>query len=81
MVYLLVHAILIPTAQNLYQQGHTIMALTDTLIRQAKPASKAFKLSGEKGLYLLIHPSGLKYWRFDYRFETKRQTMAIGVYL
>ncbi len=56
------------------------MALTETAIKAAKPASKAFKLSDEKGLYLLIHPNGSKYWRFDYRFETKQQTMAIGVY-
>ncbi|HUM99667.1 MAG: integrase [Halothiobacillus sp. 20-53-49] len=56
------------------------MALTDTAIKAAKPASKAFKLSDEKGLYLLVHSNGSKYWRFDYRFEAKRQTLAIGVY-
>ena len=32
-------------------------ALTDTAIKAAKPASKAFKLSDEKGLYLLIQPT------------------------
>jgi len=56
------------------------MALTETAIKAAKPVSKALRLSDEKGLYLLIHPNGSKYWRFDYRFETKRQTMAIDVY-
>ena len=56
------------------------MPLTDTAIKAAKPASKAFKLSDEKGLYLFIHPNGSKYWRFDYRFEAKRQTLAIVVY-
>ncbi|MDD5036407.1 MAG: Arm DNA-binding domain-containing protein, partial [Methylococcaceae bacterium] len=35
------------------------MPLSDTAIRHAKPSGdKAFKLSDEKGLYLLIAPSG-----------------------
>lgn len=32
------------------------------------------------GLYLLIHPSGSKWWRFDYRFDGKRKTLSMGVY-
>ncbi|MBF0454062.1 MAG: integrase arm-type DNA-binding domain-containing protein [Magnetococcales bacterium] len=55
------------------------MPLTDTTIRQAKPADKAFKLSDGGGLYLLVKPAG-KYWRMDYRFAGKRKTIAIGVY-
>ncbi|CAK0764299.1 hypothetical protein CCP3SC5AM1_370007 [Gammaproteobacteria bacterium] len=31
------------------------------------------------GLYLLIKQAG-KYWRFDYRFDGKRKTLALGVY-
>lgn len=41
------------------------MALTDTAIRHAKPGDKPVKLSDEKGLYLLIHPNGGKWWRFE----------------
>jgi integrase len=55
------------------------MSLTDTTIRNAKPKDKPFKLSDEKGLYLLIAPTG-KYFRFDYRFNGKRKTLALGVY-
>jgi len=55
-------------------------ALTDTAIKAAKPASKAFKLSDEKGLYLLIQPAGGKWWRFDYRFDGKRKTLSMGIY-
>jgi integrase len=56
------------------------MALTDTGIRATKPTDKARKLADEKGLYLLIQPTGGKLWRFDYRFADKRKTMAIGTF-
>ncbi|MBL8438427.1 MAG: integrase arm-type DNA-binding domain-containing protein [Zoogloeaceae bacterium] len=56
------------------------MALTDTAIRHARPGDKPVKLSDEKGLYLLIHPNGGKWWRFDYRFGDKRKTLSMGVY-
>ncbi|HEX7053315.1 MAG TPA: Arm DNA-binding domain-containing protein, partial [Burkholderiales bacterium] len=55
------------------------MALTDLSARKAKPTSKPYKLSDEKGLYLLVNQTG-KYWRFDYRFAGKRKTLALGVY-
>ncbi len=29
---------------------------------------------------VLIHPNGLKHFRFDYRFHRKRRTAALGVY-
>lgn len=56
------------------------MPLTDTAIKQAKPTTAPYKLSDERGLYLLIKPTGGKLWRFDYRFEGKRKTLAMGVY-
>ena len=55
------------------------MPLTDTAIRNAKPKKKQYKLSDEKGLYLLIKKAG-KYFRFDYRYAGKRKTLALGVY-
>ncbi|MDD2893403.1 MAG: integrase arm-type DNA-binding domain-containing protein [Halothiobacillaceae bacterium] len=56
------------------------MPLTDTAIKQAKPAATPYKLTDEKGMYLYVHPSGGKLWRFDYRFEGKRKTLALGAY-
>lgn len=55
------------------------MALTDTAVRNAKPAEKPFKLADEKGLYLLVNNTG-KYWRMNYRFGGKQKTLALGVY-
>ena len=54
--------------------------LTVTAINQAKPKDKPYKLSDEKGLYLLVQSTGGKLWRFDYRFIGKRKTLAIGAY-
>ena len=45
------------------------MALTDTTIRNAKPQAKPFKLTDEKGLFLLVQPSGGKLWRFKFRVD------------
>ncbi|MGZ8213934.1 MAG: tyrosine-type recombinase/integrase [Methylosarcina sp.] len=57
------------------------MPLSDTAIKNTKPLpDKALKLPDEKGMYLLIHPNGSKYFRLDYRFNGKRKTLALGVY-
>ena len=54
--------------------------LTVTAINQAKSKDKPYKLADEKGLYLLIQTRGSKLWRFDYRFDAKRKTLALGAY-
>jgi integrase len=59
--------------------GDTVMPLTDTAIRNAKPQDKQYKLTDEKGMYLLVNKAG-KYFRLDYRFGGKRKTYALGVY-
>jgi integrase len=56
------------------------MALTDTAIRNAKPAEKPRKLADEKGLFILINPNGSKYWRLKYRFGGREKLLALGVY-
>jgi hypothetical protein len=56
------------------------MPLTDTAIRQAKPAAAPFKLSDGEGMFILVHPNGSKYWRMDYRINGKRKTLSLGVY-
>ncbi|WP_202729111.1 tyrosine-type recombinase/integrase [Serratia fonticola] len=56
------------------------MSLSDTAIRNAKPSSNPYKLPDERGLFLLVHPNGSKYWRQKYRYEGKEKTLAHGVY-
>ncbi len=49
------------------------MKLTDVRIRNAKPKGKTYKLSDGAGMYLLVTKDGARFWRFDYRFNGKRQ--------
>jgi integrase len=56
------------------------MPLTNTAVMNVKPESKARKLADEKGLFLLVHPNGSKYWRLKYRFGGREKLLALGVY-
>ena len=56
------------------------MALTDTVIRQAKAKEKDYKLSDAKGLYVLVTKTGSKHWRMKYRIGQKEKLLSIGTY-
>ena len=56
------------------------MALTDTSIRNAKPAQKPYMLYDSGGLFIQITPNGGKWWRFKYRFEGKEKLLSLGTY-
>ena len=56
------------------------MPLTDTTIRNAKPAEKPKKLYDERGLYLEVAPSGGKWWRLKYRYAGKEKRISLGTY-
>ena len=56
------------------------MALTDTAIKAAKHGAKPIKLFDERGLFLLLQPSGGKLWRLKYRILGKEKKLSLGVY-
>lgn len=56
------------------------MSLSDTAIRKIKPTGKSFKVADERGLHLLVTPSGGKLWRLKYRFEGKEKLISFGAY-
>lgn len=56
------------------------MPLTDTTIRNTKPAAKPIKLFDGGGLFLLVTPAGQRYWRLKYRASGKEKLLALGVY-
>lgn len=60
--------------------GGLFLALTDLACKKAVARPKEWKLSDEKGLYLLVKPSGSKLWRWKYRFAGKEKKLAFGVY-
>jgi len=56
------------------------MSLTNIQIQKAKPKEKQYKLADSRGMYLIVTPRGGKYWRLDYRFNGKRQTLSLGTF-
>ena len=57
-----------------------ILPLSDTAIRNAKPAAKPVKLFDGGGLYLEVFPVGGKLWRMKYRFGGKEKRLSFGAY-
>lgn len=56
------------------------MPLSDAAVRSAKPKEKPQKLADGGGLYLLVMPTGRKWWRLKYRFDGKEKSLSLGVY-
>ena len=54
--------------------------LTATAVTKAKARPKQYKLADSGGMYLLVLPTGSKYWRYDYSFNKKRNTLALGIF-
>ncbi len=60
--------------------ARTIVPLTDTKIKQAKPKEKNYKLFDGGGLFLLISKAGGKHWKLKYKFNAKEQLLTFGAY-
>lgn len=56
------------------------MPLSDIAIRNAKPKDKPYKLYDANGLFLLVTPSGGKWWRLKYRLNGKEKLLSLGTY-
>ena len=56
------------------------MTLTDIAVRRAKAKKKPYKMYDAGGLFLLVTPSGSKWWRFKYRFNHKEKLLSLGTY-
>lgn len=56
------------------------MALTVLAIKNARPRAKAYKLFDEHSLFLLVTPTGSKYWRLKYRYLGKDKVLSLGVW-
>lgn len=56
------------------------MTLTLAAITAAKPREKDYKIYDASGLFMLVHRSGSKYWRYKYRYNNKEKVLALGVY-
>lgn len=56
------------------------MALKDMEIRALQPRGRIYKKADERGLYIEVHPSGSKLWRFKYAYLGKDKRLALGRY-
>lgn len=56
------------------------MPLSDAKVRNAKPKAKPYKISDGEGMFLLIQPTGSKYWRLKYHFAGREKLLALGIY-
>jgi hypothetical protein len=54
--------------------------LTEAIIRSIRPLRQARKFTDGGGLYLLVAPTGGRYWRYNYRYEGKYKTLALGIF-
>lgn len=49
-------------------------------IRALKPRDRIYKCSDSHGLYLEVHLTGSKLWRYKYRLRGKEKRIALGRY-
>lgn len=64
------------------------MPLTSEIIEDASPGldmkgnltDKPYKLYDSSGLFLLVSPTGGKWWRFKYRYGGKENQLSLGTY-
>jgi len=56
------------------------MPLTDTAVRQAKPAEKDFTLPDAHGLALFVASNGTKSWHFRFSWHGKQPRISLGKY-
>ena len=54
--------------------------LTDTQIRNLKPAEKRKNTRTAAALYLYVAKTGSKLWRMAYRFNDKEKLLSFGEY-
>lgn len=57
------------------------MALSDSKIRVLKAGDKSYKVADEKGLYLLVTPSGGRLWKLKFRTSAgAEKKLSLGAY-
>lgn len=54
--------------------------LTDTKLKNLKPADKAYKVPDRDGFYALVLKSGTVSFRYNYRVHGRQETLVLGQY-
>jgi integrase len=56
------------------------MALKDIQIKALKAAAKVYRMADSDGLAIEVKPTGVKLWRYRYRFNDKANMLGLGEY-
>jgi integrase len=56
------------------------MLLTAIKVSKAATKTTAYVLNDGRGLGLLVHPNGSRYWQLRYTFNSQRRRASLGVY-
>jgi integrase len=54
--------------------------LTEAHIRASKGKDRPYKLFDERGLFMLVTPTGSHLWRFRYRYSGSEKLLALGMH-
>lgn len=54
--------------------------LTDAALRNIRGKSKSYKMTDRDGLYILVSPAGGIAFKYDYRFNGRRESVTLGSY-
>lgn len=54
--------------------------LNDAKVRAAAAKAKPYKLTDSHRLYLLVKPTGAKLWKWNYTYDGKQKTLALGTH-
>lgn len=54
--------------------------LSEVKIRASRPREKSYKVWDDRGLFMLVTPTGARLWRFKYRIDGKERLLALGAY-
>jgi len=52
--------------------------LSEAKIRASKPKERPYKVFDERGLFMLVTPTGGRLWRFRYRHRGVEKLLALG---
>jgi integrase len=55
-------------------------ALSEAKIRASRPKERAYKVFDERGLFMLVTPTGGRLWRFRYRMGGVEKLLSLGAY-
>ena len=66
--------------RNILRTPTAVAFLTETRIRAARASDRPYKLFDERGLFMLVTPSGGRLWRFRYRMYGREKLISLGAY-